>query len=422
MTKIAYVMSRFPHLPETFILREMNEMEQLGWTVVLCPIVYQEQATVHEEAAPWLARAWALPLLSLAILAANGRFFLTQPLRYLTIWLRTLGENWRCPPFLLRGVALLPKAVYAAARMQTEKVQHVHAHYASHPALFAWIVHQLTGIPFSVTVHAHDIFVRTPMLHTKLQDAAFIAAISEYNRDHLAQLLGDWVREKVHIVRCGIDPAAYTPRPPHRRRDRLDMINVGSLQPYKGQQYLIEACALLRRRGIPIRCRIIGEGEERPFLQKLIVRYGLETAVTLLGAQTQQEVARLLPTANCYVQPSVRTPAGKMEGIPVALMEAMACRLPVVATRLSGIPELVRPGETGLLAPPRSARALADALMDIYEDPQRAFALAENGRQRVLKTHRLSTNVAHLSQLLTQSHHQHADASAAWPTRSAPAD
>jgi len=313
-----------------------------------------------------------------------------------------VSQNRSNPNLLLRALALFPKAVVAAADMQAEGITHIHAHYATHPALFAWLIHQLTGITYSITVHAHDIFVRTAMLATKLRSASFIAAISEYNRNYLTQKVGSWVRDKIHIVHCGITPEQYQPRTsPAQPGEPLDIINVGSLQLYKGQRYLIEACALLREQGIPLRCRIIGGGEEQKSLQTLIEQRHLESQVQLLGPLPQEKVAALLPTANCYVQPSVITPSGKMEGIPVALMEAMVCRLPVVATNLSGVPELVRPDHTGWLVPPASSEALAETMTSVYASPTKSFALATAGYNLVLEQFHLQKNVSLLAELLT---------------------
>lgn len=401
--KIAYVMSRFPHLPETFILREMNEVERLGWHIVLYPLLVQPQSVMHAEAAAWLPRAQQIPFLSGAVMKDNGRVLCRHPLSYLRLCGQTVLANATSPNFLVRALALFPKAVHAAQQMQAEGVTHIHAHYATHPALFAWLIHRLTGISYSITVHAHDIFVRTAMLAVKLRSASFIAAISHYNREHLAKLVGPWVRDKTHIVHCGINPDRYQARSgPAAPGHPLDILSIGSLQPYKGHTYLLQACALLQQQGIPFRCRIIGGGAEQRRLEQLAAGLGLNGQVQLLGPQPQEYVAELLPTANCYVQPSVVTPSGKMEGIPVALMEAMACRLPVVATDLSGVPELVQPGKTGYLTPPADAPALAGALAEIYAAPQTAWTTAVAGQALVHKEFNLQNSAARLAALFRQ--------------------
>lgn len=399
-TKIAYVMSRFPHLPETFILREMNEIEQHGWDVALYPLIKQQQDIVHAEAKSWIPRARYLPFFSGDVLMANLRALFKRPGRYLSIWGKAFAENLSSPNLLVRAVALIPKAVYAAELMQNEGVQHIHAHYATHPAFVAWVIHSLTGINYSITVHAHDIFVRTAMMGTKMKHAQFIAAISNFNREYLGEKLGAWVKEKIHIVHCGILPEKYQPQERSWQvGDRFEIITTGSLQPYKGQKYLVEACAILRDKGIPFRCRFIGGGEEYDDLAQRIADHNLEECVILLGSKTQDEVAELLATAHCYTQPSIITPSGKMEGIPVALMEAMAGQLPVLATELSGIPELVRPGETGYLVPPADTAALAEALEKIYNAPEEAAQRAAAGRQLVLDEFELRDNVKQLSAL-----------------------
>jgi glycosyltransferase involved in cell wall biosynthesis len=397
--KIAYVMSRFPHLPETFILREMMALERLGWRVELYPLILQRQELVHPEARLWLARAHSVPWLSWQLLRANLREIATHPGRYVSLWGRTFLENFRSPKFLVRALLLFPRAVWMAGSFMSEGIEHIHAHYATHPALVAWLIHRLTGIPYSVAVHAHDIYVEKPMLATKLRDAAFIASISEFNREYLVRAVGPWVRDKTTIVRCGIDPAYYGLSEEAFDRDRLEILSVGSLQPYKGFSFLIEACAILRERKIPFRCRIIGGGNLRAGLDKSVKEKGLVEIVQLLGPRTQDEVSLLLRTGNCYVQPSIVTSTGKMEGIPVAVMEAMASAVPVIATSLSGLPELVENGRTGWLVPPGDSALLADALCEVYAQPAEARRRAALGRQRVQQEFDLTSNARKLAAL-----------------------
>jgi len=190
--KIAYLMSRFPHLPETFILREMIELERIGWQIELYPLIIQEQSTVHAEAGQWIKRARYVPIFSLDVLSSNIRFFLQDPRLYLWLWWMVFKENLFNPAFLARAFFLLPKAVRMAELMKEDGIRHIHAHYATHPALVAWIIHMLTKIPYSVTVHAHDIFKEKSMLAVKMQSAKAIVAISEFNRRYLIDYLGGW--------------------------------------------------------------------------------------------------------------------------------------------------------------------------------------------------------------------------------------
>ena len=205
--KIAYIVSRFPHLPETFILREMIYLEKLGWQIDLYPLIIQRQEIVHEEARPWLARAQAVPWFSFDLLKANVSKMFNRPRLYFSLLWRVLKENFGSPKFLARALLLFPRAVWMADQFKAHEISHIHAHYATHPALVAWIINQLTGIMYSVTVHAHDIFVEKPMLATKLHDSVFVSSISEFNRKYLADMFGPWVTEKTEIVRCGIEPS-----------------------------------------------------------------------------------------------------------------------------------------------------------------------------------------------------------------------
>ncbi len=398
---IAYLMSRFPHLPETFILREMNGLEQRGWALRLYPLMVQQQSIIHADAERWVPRAQRTPWVSGALLKAQATTLVRHPARSVGTWLRTLAGYQRAPSELVRALALLPKAPLMARRMQQEGVAHIHAHYATYPALIAWAIHRLTGISYSVTVHAHDIFVSQAMLAPKLRDAAFVVAISAYNREFLRRHAGADVAAKAQVIHCGIAAAQYQPATPQRRSVRLELISTGSLQPYKGFAYLIDACAQLRDQGLDFRCRIIGGGEDEPTLRAQIAALKLEAQVELLGPQKETAVRELLAAADCYVQPSVITASGKMEGIPVALMEALATGLPVVATAISGIPELVRPFQTGLLVPPADAAALATALNFMATQPRAAAQMAAAGRALVAQDFNLETTVAQLAQAFT---------------------
>lgn len=394
---VAYVMSRFPHLPETFILREMEQLQRRGWDIQLCPLIFQRQPVVHDEARQWIETLHSPPPFAFRPLFAHPRGAPAS----LALLGRCVRENWRDAKLLSRAIYLFPIAVSMAKHMQLRGVRHIHAHYATHPALVAWIIHRITGISYSITAHAHDIFVHTAMLDTKLRDASFVIAISNFNREHLARLAGPWVREKTHVIHCGIEPARYKPCLAAAPGKRFEFLSVGSLQPYKGFPRLLEACAMLRDRGLSFRCRIIGGGTDLDKLIKSIRRLHIEEQVELMGPRSQAEVAGLLPGAHCYVQPSIITSSGKMEGIPVAIMEAMACGLPVVATAISGIPELVADGVTGHLVPSGDACALAGAMEAVLKDPASAARCGAAGREKVQREFSLEANVDRLAALFS---------------------
>lgn len=395
--KIAYIMSRFPLLSETFILREMIEAENQGLEIVLYPLICQQEEIIHTEVQKWLERRNCTAFLSWHVVDRNLRALFTKPAKYLSLVWQVIYGNRSSLSFMLRGLMLFPKALVMAEKMQAEGITHIHAHYATHPALVAWLIHQWTGLSYSITIHSHDIYDNQSMLATKLEKAAFLTPISAYNIEFMAKEVGDWVREKCHVIHCGIDLDTYTPAP--KEGDGIFKIaHVGSLHWKKGQKYLLEALALLRDRDVPFHCTLIGGGEELPELEKIIAEKNLHAVVTMLGSRTQAEVAALLPQADCYVQPSLS------EGIPVAIMEAAACELPVIATNITGIPELVKRNQTGFLVEPRDVPALVEALYKLWSHPEEAVAMGKKGRQWVEEEFTLKENVGRLIRLFEKEY------------------
>jgi colanic acid/amylovoran biosynthesis glycosyltransferase len=175
---------------------------------------------------------------------------------------------------------------------------------------------------------------------------------------------------------------------------------VGSLEEKKGQTYLVEACRLLKQRGLDFVCHLIGDGQSREALEQQIQAAGLSGLVRLEGGQPRDQVVRMLRQADVVALPSIVTKSGKMEGIPVALMEPLACEVPVVSTRISGIPELVEDGVTGLLVPPQDPAALAGALERLARDPELGRRMGRAGRAKVLREFDLSDSTAKLAQLM----------------------
>lgn len=400
MAAVALLMSRFPKASETFILNEALELARLGHAVELFPLLEEPGTAVQPEAAALAARAHFPRRAPLRVAAAQLRWLLERPGAYLRAWAGALRGNRHSPKFLLRTLAVVPSAAWFAVELRRLGIEHVHAHYATHPALAAWVCHRLTGIPYSFTAHAHDLYVERPMLAEKAGEAAFVVTISEFNRRLLGELLEPDVAARVHVVRCGVDLERFAPRPREPHED-LRVACVASLEPYKGQEHLLDAVARLARDGVRVRCEIVGGGVRREELERVAAALGLGAQVSFLGPQPSGRVAEIVATADVLVLPSVVTPEGKMEGLPVALMEALAVRTPVVASGISGIPELVEDGVTGLLVPPADPVALAAALATLAADAGLRERLGRAGRERVAAQHDLHATVARLSELIT---------------------
>jgi glycosyltransferase involved in cell wall biosynthesis len=263
------------------------------------------------------------------------------------------------------------------------------------------IVRRLTGIPYSFTAHGSDIHVDQRMLGAKIRASAFAVMISEYNRLFVLDKCGGDLDEKMVVIHCGVrmedHQMPFLPTSPPE--DPFTILCVASLNEVKGHRYLVEAARHLKESGEDFLCRLVGDGPLRDRLAGQISEAGLEKEFVLHGALPRGEVARRMRRADAAVLPSVMTSRGDREGIPVALMEAMATGLPAVASDISGIPELVEDGRTGLLVPPRESRALADALHRLMEDPELRRKFGQRGREKVREEFTITGSVERLLEL-----------------------
>lgn len=400
---IAVFLSRFPLITETFILREVIEMERQGQPVRLIPLLKESPDVVHEEARPWIERAEYTPFLSRKIVASNFRLLRRRPMRYLSLLGHVLLGCSKSVNLLIGALGILPKSVYLAEKLAADGVSHLHAHYATHPALAVKIISDITGLPYSFTTHAHDIFVHRAMLKEKIRGACFVRVISRFNQDFLRRLDPSIPREKLPLVRVGIRADYFEPDDTSPAQRKPQILCVAAFKPYKGLKVLIEACGRLRAEGCDFSCELVGDGPLRPVIEEHVARYGLQDQVHLRGILPQHEVAKLMATSSVFVLPSVVAEDGQMEGIPVALMEAMALRRPVIASRLSGIPELVEDGKTGFLVEPGDVQALVASLKRVCADVELARRVGEAARNTVVTRYNLERSVAKLIGLLDRS-------------------
>jgi len=407
--RVAYIMSRFPKLTETFVLYEMLAMERLGLKVEVFPLQRGDEKMLHEEAARMVERARFTPLIfSWSLLRAHTYYLRRRPAAYLnTLW-TLLSANFGSLRYFIAALVFFPKSVLMARQMTTAGVAHVHAHFASHPAAVAFVVHRLTGIPFSFTAHGSDLHCDRHMLPEKVVAAAFVVPISEYNRRIVLAECGQELDEKLHVIHCGIDTRVFQSQKEtsfERGVGPFTIVCTGTLHEVKGQRYLIEACELLAERGVEFQCHLIGDGPDRERLEARVRRSSLQHRVRFHGNLVRTEVREVLRQADVVAAPSVLTRDGRREGIPVALMEALGCGIPAVASRLSGIPELIEDGVTGLLVPPGDARRLADALERLSGDVQLRHTMAGQGQTKVKQEFDLAINAGKLADRILQTHY-----------------
>jgi len=395
--KIAYLVSRFPKLSETFIVDEILALERRGVEIELFALLREDGPVLQPEAEALRHRCHVASPLSPLLGLAQLLWLARAPWTLLSIWARVLWEHRRSLRLAAKAIAVVAFASLHALRMQRCGVAHVHAHWATHPALAAWVVHRLTWLPYSFTTHADDLFVHQTMLAEKASRAEFVVAISEYNRRFLRERLGA-AAPRIELVHCGVAIAGLQPVP-EDEHGPFRIACVARLEPKKGQAALVDACAELVRRGIDVRCDLVGDGRERLALAAQIAALGLCDRVTLHGAQPRDRALSAIRAASVVALPGIVTEAGRRDGVPVALMEAMALGRPVVASALSGVPELVEHESTGLLIEPGDGDALVAALARLAADPALRRRLSATGRARVEAEFDLDHCVDHLCAL-----------------------
>lgn len=384
--KTAYVLLWFPEPTETFLFREVLGLWRLGLDLEVHTI-YGPLRSRLSAAMRGLERpvhrlgVFALP----RVLWDNLVWWLRAPRTCMKLWRRIALRRWKGAE---KGGENLIAFLYAfrlARLFQRQGIEHVHAPWASGPATAAWTASSLLGIPFSFTARAWDIHPQDGALADKIRAAAFVRCNTRANIGYLQGVAGAGIDpDTIRLVYNGISlaarqDAAVAMRPSFR------LLAVGRFVGKKGFEYLIQACGLLREQGVEVELTLAGAGPKGPALKRLTAELGLEDAVRFPGFVPHDEVARLYLDSDLFVMPSVIDSSGDRDGIPNVIMEALAHRLPVVATDVSGIAEVVEHGVTGLLAPQRDAGALARAVRSMVSDRERALGLAEAGRKRVLE-------------------------------------
>jgi colanic acid/amylovoran biosynthesis glycosyltransferase len=397
---VLYIVTRFPAVTETFVVNEWLALSE-RFRMRLVALRASGEAAVHQETvrvAPHVRFA-GVPLR--ATLGANLFWLGRRPRTYLSALAAVIRGALRFSPAEAATEAVVFLRAAAVARTAArDGVDHVHAHFASHPATAAWVVHRLTGIPFSFTAHANDLFVAPVLLDRKVAEARFVIAISDYNRRALLERCPS--ARRVEVVHCGVDSERYGWRGLDGR-DPDRVVCVASLMPKKGHADLVDALALVAERRPGVALELVGEGPEHDRVLRRARERGVSGRVSLLGSRSSDEVRATLAGARAFALPAVRLPSGRMEGIPVALMEAMASGVPVVTTRLSGIPELVEDGVTGLLVEPHDPRGLAEALERLLGDDTLAAVLARAARARVERSFGLRAEASRLGDLIAES-------------------
>lgn len=404
--RIAYLLKKFPRLSETFILNELLGLQDHDVELH----VFSRRAPDDEPRHPELGR-----------LSASVEV-LPHP-RTIDPWTLLFGGAdgpWDALlarlPDLVRALdgfdlprlpELVGEAVYLRRRCAELGIDHVHVHFGTDAAVVAWILSELGGPGYSITLHAKDIYrssVDAGRLERVVAGSAFSVTVCDANVRHLATMLGDAGRARVRRLYNGIDLTVHGVW--DGARDEAHVLSVGRLVEKKGFDVLLAALAHLRDAGRTLRATFVGDGEERDALVALRDSLGLSASVTFAGPLPQDEVRRLLGTATLFALPCRVGTDGNRDALPTVLLEALAWGLPVVSTPVTGIPEIVGEGRAGLLVPEDDPRSLAVAMARLLDEPALRDELAEAGRRRAVEHFDVMRNTAVLSSWLAEAAHR----------------
>lgn len=385
---VGYVVKRYPRYSETFIVNEILAHEARGLRLAIFSLLPPNDAIFQDI---------------IARVRTPVTYVTLEWLRAVDLWTALMAAKDDVPNIasaleVARGVEV--RDVYAALRLARAArdlgIHHLHAHFGSSATTVTRLAARFAGLTYSFTAHAKDIFhesVQDEDMRRKLTDAAAVITVSDFNCAHLRAVYGSAAAGVCRIYN-GLDLAHFPYRGPAERPPRI--VAVGRLVEKKGFADLVEACALLAGRGRLFRCEIIGGGDLQPDLCSQIERLGLTGLVEMLGPLPQSEVIRHVQGAAALAAPCVVGRNGDRDGLPTVLLEAMALGTPCVSTDVTGIPELVRHEETGLLVAQRDPAGLAAALERLLVDPGLRVELAAEARRLIEAEFDIHRNTAQL--------------------------
>jgi glycosyltransferase involved in cell wall biosynthesis len=391
--RVTYLLVRYPVLTKTFIDREIMHLIERGVDLQIVSIRQPDSELSPHQAALRKRVRYLLPLSPLRLLMSHLIAATRRPADYFRtlIWLLSRPHPKGTRFLTAQQFAV---GVYLARMLRDRRGVHIHAHFADGAATVALVASRFLDCAYSVSAHARELYVSPVLLRERIGHAAFTVTCTECNRRYLADLVGPQAAQRVVCLYHGLDASDFDARKrePHET-ERPRLLAVAQLQERKGLEDLVRACRVLVDRGLQFTCEIVGEGPLRPRLAMLVANLGLADVVSLTGALPFPAVMARLNRADIFVLPCVVASDGDRDGIPNVILEAMGVGLPVVTTPVSGIPEVVHDGETGLIVPARDPIALADAVARLMTDSELASRLGIAGRNHVREAFDVRHNV-----------------------------
>ncbi len=400
--RIGYVLKMFPRFSETFVLNEILELERQGLEVEIFSIRPPTEGRFHPHLSKLRAGIRYLPSPGYSDFWSHLRQIRARVQEHRKGYGRALRHALACPTD--SGLKYFMRAAFIAETALDLQLHHLHAHFADEPALVTMYASMMTGIPYSFTAHAKDIYhkdVHWRLLRDIAMNSAFLVTVSRSNRDYLRKNLPPACRPKIVRLYNGVNLDIFLP--PKSPRSDAVVLSVGRLVEKKGFRYLIEAIDILQRQGVKLDCRIIGDGEEKIALKSLILKLNLGRTVKLLGGLPQDVVLRSMQEAAVFVLPAIIADDGNRDALPTVLLEAMATGLPVISTDVVGIPEILDKGKCGLIVAQKDSEGLAKAMAGLLRHPRQRRRLSRRGREKAERDFDIRRNVFRLRRLLASS-------------------
>lgn len=394
--RIGYLISRYPSISHTFILREVLSLKRYGVEVDVASINDPDRPSLQLTADENAETNRTFYVKSLGVgpaFLAQLTLLMTHPFKFVRAlsFAMALG-GWDIKK-LLFCYLYFAEAILIAQWMRDRSLAHLHVHFATPAATVALILSRMADVQFSMTVHGPDEFYDVPgyYLPEKIANARFVCAIGNYARSQLMKVSSVENWSKIDVAPLGVNLDDFKPRPFRTSPNPFEVLCVGRLVPAKGQHILLSSLASLLADGRNVTLRFVGDGPDRASLEQEAKRLGCEQHVRFEGAVNQDRIRDFYRTADIFALASFA------EGIPVVLMEAMAMEIPCVTTWITGIPELIRTGTDGLLVVPSDAREMAAAIARLIDDSSLRLRIGQAGRRRIQDCYDLDRNVAHLA-------------------------
>jgi glycosyltransferase involved in cell wall biosynthesis len=400
--KVGYLVSHYPAASHTFIRREVEALRLQGveiQTFSVRPPTSRELSSPRDQA-EFAKTYYLLPANLKKMLSAHAFALAVRPIAYLRVLLLALRHRVPGVRALVWAIFHFAEAIQLARELELRQVTRLHNHFANSGATVGLLASSFLKLPWSLTLHgiSETDYPAGLLLSAKIEAASFVACVSEFGRAQAMRISPPQHWRKLAIVRCALDFKDLPKKPSTDPARRTRLICVGRLSPEKGHLGLLEAFANMLARGIDAELVLVGDGPEKEKIEQTLSKLNLSGKVQLAGLLAEDATLAEIADADILVLASF------MEGLPVVLMEAMALGIPVVATRVAGIPELIVDEQNGLLFSPANWDELAEQLSRLCTDSPLRGRLGDSGKERVLKSHDVARAFDPLIRYFEQGH------------------